>query len=345
MPCATAQDETACLKVSCCWNDIDLACFHSIPSQHSYSVKDWKNSKWAVNELETGNLSLTHRLDTSPYGDDVEQLLQTLVVAISADHLRLYLYNETYKPEDTEGIPLNSSRFRAEVYGPEFYSVQIYRQEDRRSLLFSTSRGPMIASENYWELSLQFPKEAALFGLGGLRLSSKPKLLYSSGHRLSANPFIMVLDTDGSAYGILFNNTGPLEFQLLENSNLLIVKSLSTVGWDFSIFAGPTPADVMQQYTSVDGLRPVLPPPWALGLHICRDTAKDNETLAAEDALYFIEEATVNGLPYESDCLHEGLLYQMNFTISESMEHIIKEVQKMERKILLSLPPHVSNRG
>jgi alpha-glucosidase (family GH31 glycosyl hydrolase) len=155
----------------------------------------------------------------------------------------------------------------------------------------------------------------------------------------------MVLDTDGSAYGILFNNTGPLEFQLLENSNLLIVKSLSTVGWDFSIFAGPTPADVMQQYTSVDGLRPVLPPPWALGLHICRDTAKDNETLAAEDALYFIEEATVNGLPYESDCLHEGLLYQMNFTISESMEHIIKEVQKMERKILLSLPPHVSNRG
>jgi hypothetical protein len=300
------------------------------------------NNKWAVNELETGNMSFTPRLETSPYGKPVEPLLRTLVVAVSEDHLQFYLYKETEKPEVIEGIPMNISSFRAEVYGPEYYSVQIYRQGDRKSLLFSTSRGPMIASENYWELSLQFSKEAALFGLGGLRLSSK--LLYSSGHRLSTNPFIMVLETDGSAYGILFNNTGPLEFQLLENSNLLIVKSLSTVRWDFSVFAGPTPSDVMQQYTSVDGLRPVLPPPWALGLHVCRNTT-DNETLAAEDAMYFINNATTNGLPYESDCLQENLLYRMNFTISGSMEHIIKEVQKMERKILLSLPPHVSNRG
>ncbi|KDR11840.1 Lysosomal alpha-glucosidase [Zootermopsis nevadensis] len=99
----------------------------------------------------------------------------------------------------------------------------------------------------------------------------------------------------------------------------------------------------MHQYTSADGLHPVLPPSWVLGLHICRDTAKDNETLAAEDALYFIKEAMATGLPYESDCLQEGLLYQMSFTIPESMEHVIEEIQRMQRRILLSLPPHVNS--
>jgi alpha-glucosidase (family GH31 glycosyl hydrolase) len=266
------------------------------------------------------------------------------MAATSDVDLRLYIYNpETETLDIPERISLNESKFRAEIFGPEYFSMQIYRREDKESLLFSTSRGPIIASKDYWELSLQFPKEATVFGLGGLRVSSKPKLIYSSGRRLGANPFIIILDADGRAYGILFNIPGPMEFQLLENSNLLIVKSLSTVMWDFSVFAGPTPADVMKQYTSIEGMRPFLPPPWALGLHICRNTTTDSETLAAEDVLYFIKEATARGLLYESDCLQEGFMYQLNFTIPNSMDEAIEEVKATGRKLLLSLPPQVSN--
>jgi hypothetical protein len=334
--------EETCLQINCCWNEADNACFHTIPSQHSYSVKDWRGNEWAISQLETEYLNLTPRLQTSSYRKSVVGLLQTYLVPTSEDHLRLYLYNpETDKREVTNGVPLSSSKFRAEVYGPDYYSLEIYRRENKRLLLFSTSRGPTIASENYWELSLQFPKAAALFGLGGLQLSSKPKLLYNTGQRLGANPFIIILDEEGRAYGILFSNPGPMEFQLLENSNLLLVKSLSTVMWDISVFAGPTPADVMQQYTSIDGRRPTLPPPWALGFHVCRNTAKDNENIAAGDALYFMKEATE--LLYESDCLQEELLYQFDFHMSEIMGLVAEEFRKTGRKLLLSLPPQVSN--
>jgi alpha-glucosidase len=151
----------------------------------------------------------------------------------------------------------------------------------------------------------------------------------------------MILDAEGRAYGILFSNPGPMEFQLLENSNLLLVKSLSTVMWHISIFAGPTPADVMEQYTSMDGRRPTLPPPWALGFHVCRNTTIRNETVAANDALYFMKEAT--DLLYESDCLQEGLLYQFDFHMSEIMKYVAEEFRKTGRKLLLSLPPQVSN--
>jgi alpha-glucosidase (family GH31 glycosyl hydrolase) len=264
------------------------------------------------------------------------------LVNISENQLRLYLYNpEKDKPQDENMTSLDSSDFRAEVYGPHYYSLQIHRKEGEKTLLFSTSQGPTIASENYWELSLQFPKGAALFGAGGLRLSSKPKLLYNTEERLGANPFIIILDAEVGAYGILFSNPGPLEFQLLEDPNILLVKSLSIVMWNISVFSGPTPARVMEQYTSSGGRRPILPPPWALGLHVCRNMMTGEESLAADDARQYMENAT--NFPYDSDCLQERLLYQFDFQMPEVVKNVEQEFKQTGRRLLLSLPPQVRN--
>ena len=329
------------MHLGCCWDEQSTECFHSFPSQHSYSVQNWDDST-AVTELY---LNLTPRISNCPYGNRAAVNLQTRVVSTSQGSiLRLYLYDKTTSaPDVNDKTPLNSSQFIVKVFGPEYFSVQINRSKEGGQLLFSTSLGPIIACDDYWELALQFPKDAAVFGLGALRLTSKAKLLYNSGHRLGANPFIMILDTEGRAHGILFNNTGPMEFQFLENSNILSVRSRSRVMWDISLFAGPDPAQVMEQYTSIDGLRPILPPAWALGLHICRDTERSNGSLVADDAIYFLENAEDKTLPYESECLQEGLFYGLDFSISENMTKIIKEFTGTGRKLLLSLPPHVSS--
>ena len=316
-------------------------CFHSVPSQHSYKVEDWQNET-ALKDLETKYLNLKPRLSSSLYGK--ERDLQTRVVSTSDFILHLYIYDPgSGGPDIKNTTQLNSSQFNVSLNGPEFYSLEIHRKEQGGPLLLKTSLGPTIACNDYWELTLKFPNDSAVFGLGSLRLPSTPKLLYNNGNRLGANPFIMILDTEGKAHGILFNSAGPMEFQLLEKSNLLIVKSLSRVMWDISVFAGPNPSDVMEQYTSIDGLRPTLPPAWALGAHICRDTERYNRTLAAEDAIYFLQNATDRKLPYESDCLQEGLLYQMDFNISTSMDVVKQNFSSTGRKLLLSLPPHVSS--
>jgi hypothetical protein len=330
------------MKLGCCWDD-DKTCFHSVPSQHSYRVENLDNNT-AMTELETKYLKLTPRISKCLYDDSTPVNLGTRVVSTSEGLiLRLYLYDITTNAPDVKNpTPLNSSKFSVEVYGPEYFSLQINRREEGTPPLFSTSLGPTIACDDYWELALKFPKNAAVFGLGALRLSSKPKVLYNSGHRLGANPFIMILDTEGRAHGILFKNRGPMEFQLLENSNVLSVKSRSRVMWDISVFAGPNPVEVMKQYTSIDELRPTLPRAWTLGFHICRDTERNNGTLVADDAKYFLKNAA-DDLPYETECLQEGLLYGLDFSISENMTDIIEGLRNTGRKLLLSLPPHVSS--
>ena len=46
---------------------------------------------------------------------------------------------------------------------------------------------------------------------------------------------------------------------------------LRTIGGilDFYIFMGPTPEEVVQQYSSAVGL-PMMPPYWALGFQLCK---------------------------------------------------------------------------
>jgi hypothetical protein len=47
---------------------------------------------------------------------------------------------------------------------------------------------------------------------------------------------------------------------------------------DYWVFIGPNPDDVISQYTAVIG-RPLMPPYWALGFHLCRWGYKDEKYL------------------------------------------------------------------
>src|SRR5260370_12295874 len=88
-----------------------------------------------------------------------------------------------------------------------------------------------------------------------------------TGRMYTAIPFFLSISTTtGKASGMLVDHTGnvdmdmgktnPAEIQITVQSDSLIVY----------FFAGPTPADVMRQYTDLTGRMP-LPPRWALGHH------------------------------------------------------------------------------
>ncbi|MBA2395907.1 MAG: DUF5110 domain-containing protein [Ktedonobacteraceae bacterium] len=88
-----------------------------------------------------------------------------------------------------------------------------------------------------------------------------------TGRMYTAIPFYLrISTTTGEATGLLIDHTGNVDMDLghanLSETQVTIQGDSLTLYF----FAGPTPADVLRQYTDLTGRMP-LPPRWALGHH------------------------------------------------------------------------------
>jgi alpha-glucosidase len=88
-----------------------------------------------------------------------------------------------------------------------------------------------------------------------------------TGRMYTAIPFYLTISTTtGEATGLLVDHTGNVDMDLGHGD---LTETQITVKGDsltLYFFAGPTPADVLRQYTDLTGRMP-MPPRWALGHH------------------------------------------------------------------------------
>jgi alpha-glucosidase len=92
-------------------------------------------------------------------------------------------------------------------------------------------------------------------------------------------PFYIGLQQD-RAYGILIDHTGHTEMDMGKSNE---AEASMTVDGDSLIvyfFAGPTPADILRQYTDLTGHMP-LPARWTIGYHQCRWGYKTEQQVLA----------------------------------------------------------------
>ena len=81
------------------------------------------------------------------------------------------------------------------------------------------------------------------------------------------HPFYMVMEDDGSSHGVFLMNSNAMEYAMIPAPGLVI----RTIGglFDFHIYTGPTPENVIEQHTHFVG-RPFIPPYWSLGFHLSK---------------------------------------------------------------------------
>lgn len=139
-------------------------------------------------------------------------------------------------------------------------------------------------------------------------------------------PYFMGL-RDGRAYGVYFDNTFKTTFDMKsENEHF----SFSSEGGqlDYFIMAGPSPKDVLGQYTELTGKMP-LPPKWALGYHQSRYSYETEQEVRALASLF-----QARGIPI--DAIHLDIHYMDGyrvFTFDEDRfpnpEGMVSDLKKM----------------
>lgn len=146
--------------------------------------------------------------------------------------------------------------------------------------LFSTEgAAPLTFADQFLQLSTVLPSHF-IYGLGehldGLLLDTfwKRRVLWNadqvpeSGHNLyGSHPFYLSMEPSGEAHGVFLLNSNAMDI-VLQPLPALTYRVIGGV-LDLYVFLGPTPNDVVRQYTEVVG-KPFLPPYWSLGYHQCR---------------------------------------------------------------------------
>lgn len=82
--------------------------------------------------------------------------------------------------------------------------------------------------------------------------------------------------TGALAHGFFLNSHGFSAFDIGKNSSGRVLISSPDPVMDYFLFAGPTPIDVMRQFTALTG-RMSLPPKWSLGMKYDYNDRKQNE--------------------------------------------------------------------
>ncbi len=89
---------------------------------------------------------------------------------------------------------------------------------------------------------------------------------------------------NGRTHGVLIDHTGRVEMDAGKSDPGIISATIEGDSLVAYFFSGPTPAEVLRQYTELTGRMP-MPPRWATGYHQCRwgyDSEQDVREVAAQ---------------------------------------------------------------
>ncbi|KAA0195144.1 hypothetical protein HAZT_HAZT008012 [Hyalella azteca] len=295
-----------CIARGCCWRPVDVSnnvknqtrsnstagsarisppyCFFP-PSHASYRVVHHQDTP-------TGQEALLQLMRPSGHdGDQAELRLQ--VTYESETRLKIQIQPSSRDAPWVPVLPLTAKS------GPTLAGVnphQMQRQyrvsltrhnaaltvtrTETNTTMFSTQdAAPLIFARQFVQVSSVLPS-SAVYGLGqhrdGLLLDvdwsryimwNADQIPEPGLNLYGSHPFYLAMESGGTSHGVLFLTSNAMSATLQPAPSVTLQSSGDLI--TLYIFTGPTPADVVRQYTQLVG-RPAMPPYWALGYHQCR---------------------------------------------------------------------------
>lgn len=167
--------ESQCSDNHCCFSTSN-GCYHSLPARHQFSpAGTWKPAS-VLKPLQT----------TNPLGFKNFPSLRLAVRSLTDTRLQFEFWNPLKFQGIEEEIKLATAEYTYKIF--KYSLIEVYRAENN-ALLFSSSRGPFMASDNYLEWNMYLGSHI-LFGLGQQQLERGDKILLMNNQNGSSIPYI-----------------------------------------------------------------------------------------------------------------------------------------------------------
>ena len=293
-------NESECRRRGCVWVQSNVAgipwCFFE-KTRVGYVVSNSKSEENQLRNRIISNYNLNKVDSLSLYGSQITnvkvqvELRGSNMVRIQfkdANRNRYEVPVETAWNIDPVGEEnnVNKNDFDVRIENDKYgrFILEVFRKSTGSRLLSTREYAEaFILSDKYLQFNARLPTDSA-YGFGeNTHQRFKHSFTYDSplyplfardepplggSHNLyGVQPFYMSIEQDGSAHGLLIMNSNAQEYKF----SALQTFNYKTIGGilDIFMFSGPTPENVVQQYTELVG-RPFLPPYYALGFQLCR---------------------------------------------------------------------------
>ncbi|XP_067130265.1 lysosomal alpha-glucosidase-like isoform X2 [Centruroides vittatus] len=164
------------------------------------------------------------------------------------------------------------------VNDPQF-GIQIKRKSTG-TLIFDTDTPGTVFADQFLQMTIKLPS-SNIYGLGEHKTTTykhdsnwkkwtffardEPPVAYNNLY--GVHPFYMIVERDGNAHGVFFLNSNAMEVTIQPHPAITFRSSGGI--FDFYVFMGPTPEDVVKQYLQLIGF-PMFPPYWSLGFQMSK---------------------------------------------------------------------------
>ncbi|XP_064256732.1 LOW QUALITY PROTEIN: maltase-glucoamylase-like [Passer domesticus] len=356
-PWAGASPQS-CRSLGCLWNETTSAegvpyC-HYEGSENGYAASNIRYTDTGASAAVT--LSSAQRGPARAMAA-IEQL--RLEVTYHSDHLLQFKISAAAARRYEVPVPLALPAAPRATPRSRLYDVEIQdwpfglrvRRRSSGAVLWDSQLPTFTFSDQFLQISTRLPSPF-VYGFGetehgtfrhdlnwhtwGMFTRDQPP-----GYKLNSygfQPFYMALEEDGKAHGVLLLNSNAMDVTFQPTPAL----TYRTTGGilDFYLVLGPTPEEVVQEYTGLVG-RPMLPPYWALGFQLCRYGYRDDAEI--EELVQDMSQAQI-----PLDVQYADIDYmerQLDFTLSprfQNLPQLVRRLHSQGRRFVLILDPAIS---
>ncbi|XP_023930007.1 lysosomal alpha-glucosidase [Lingula anatina] len=350
--------QQACEARGCCWVPVNPNpgnapwCFYKADNNATYSMGPVVKTPFGF------SASLTKQKKSQRWPNDILSLkLDVYLATQNRLHFKIYdPKNERYEvPIQTPPEPKRASTLDYDVtFNKNPFAIMVKRKSTG-TMMFDSSHGLLTFADQFLQISTSLPTQY-IYGLGEHRDSllhdaTKPHTFgfyardQPPSERINlygVHTLYIGLENDGSAFGVFLLNSNAMQVDMTPGSPPTL--TYTTVGGilDFYVFTGPTPNDVIAQYTAVIG-RPTLPPYWSLGFHLCRwgygGTDGMRKVIQRMRAAKMPYDTQWNDIDYMD--IHEDWSYdKKNFA---GLPDVVKDLHQNGQHYVMIVDPGISN--